>query len=187
MLTSSVWRGPAKQSLVVAIFTIGLVVGGVTSALLLGMLAGVASMIPSILVRVGAMSVAVVAVGREMGFIQIPLPEYRRLVPKNVFSKGPRRSALQFGFELGTGVRTYVSSTAPYLLAFAIVFELPAPLVALIVGTGFGLGRSLMTWLRHEARDKDAWDHGLTNENQRISQLATLSIAAWLIIMQLQY
>jgi transposase-like protein len=43
--------------------------------------------------------------------------EAGRQVPQDVFARGLYRAALQFGFEMGTGVRTYVPATTPYLLA----------------------------------------------------------------------
>ncbi|MFD0428413.1 hypothetical protein ACFQ60_11025 [Streptomyces zhihengii] len=33
------------------------------------------------------------------------------------------RGAMQFGFELGTGVRTYVSASAPYAIAVAVLLS----------------------------------------------------------------
>src|SRR5438132_14144104 len=44
------------------------------------------------------------------------LPEARRQIPAEVFGRGLVRGAYRFGFESGTGVRTYLSSPATSLL-----------------------------------------------------------------------
>ena len=50
--------------------------------------------------------------------------------------------AFRFGFELGTGVRTYIPSTAPYILLLVIVATNPPLGLALAAGLGFGVGRA---------------------------------------------
>lgn len=71
------------------------------------------------------------------------LPEARRQIPAEVFRGGIVRGAMRFGFEMGTGVRTYSPSPAPYLLALAILMgTLPLGHV-LLLGLGFGFGRAL--------------------------------------------
>jgi hypothetical protein len=71
-----------------------------------------------------------------------PLPESRRQIPSEVFLNGPQRGAARFGFELGTGVRTYVTSPAPYLVLAVVVFCHLSALHAFLIGTGFGLARA---------------------------------------------
>lgn len=46
----------------------------------------------------------------------IALPETRRQTPAEVFGGSLVHGAFRFGAELGTGVRTYVPSAAPYIL-----------------------------------------------------------------------
>ena len=73
----------------------------------------------------------------------ISLPETRRQIPAHVFGGSLARGAYRFGFELGTGMRTYVPSAAPYVLLLAIVLARLTLAHALLVGLGFGLGRAI--------------------------------------------
>lgn len=72
----------------------------------------------------------------------VSLPQTRRQIPAQVFGGGLVRGAFRFGAELGTGVRTYVSSPAPYILLLALVAIGPTLGTAILAGLGFGLGRS---------------------------------------------
>lgn len=72
----------------------------------------------------------------------ISLPESRRQIPAEVFGGSLVRGAYRFGLELGTGVRTYVSSPAPYVLLLAVFFARLTLADALLVGIGFGVGRA---------------------------------------------
>lgn len=72
----------------------------------------------------------------------ISLPESRRQIPAEVFGGSLVRGAYRFGLELGTGVRTYASSPAPYILLLAVFFARLTLADALLVGLGFGVGRA---------------------------------------------
>lgn len=73
----------------------------------------------------------------------ITLPESRRQIPAEVFGGSLIRGAYRFGFELGTGVRTYVPSSAPYILLLAVFLARLTLADALLIGIGFGLGRAV--------------------------------------------
>jgi hypothetical protein len=72
----------------------------------------------------------------------VMLPEARRQIPAEVFGGSLIRGAYRFGFALGTGMRTYVPSPAPYVLLLAIVLGQLTLGNALLVGVGYGLGRA---------------------------------------------
>ena len=72
----------------------------------------------------------------------VSLPESRRQIPAEVFGGSLIRGAFRFGLELGTGVRTYVPSPAPYILLLAVVLARLTLGDALLVGVGFGVGRA---------------------------------------------
>lgn len=74
---------------------------------------------------------------------RVRLPEARRQIPAHVFGGSLVRGAYRFGFELGTGVRTYVPSTAPYILLLAVVIARPTLAATILVGLGYGLGRAV--------------------------------------------
>src|SRR3712207_6625794 len=142
MLASPGWRGGVSQPSTIGAFTVGAAAGGILSAAVLRA-AGAALAPAPAAVRVGALlAVAMVALLQDLGVVRVALPENRRLIPHTVFLGHPWRAAAQFGFELGTGVRTYVSASAPYVLAAGLLLLAPAWTIALTAGTAFGLGRS---------------------------------------------
>lgn len=100
--------------------------------------------------------VLVILALREMHVIHLRLPEKRGQVPQGVFNGNIRRAAFRFGYELGTGVRTFLSSSAPYALLLTLVLIGESLWLAVITGLGFGAGRamSLLT-LPHSTSEKD--------------------------------
>lgn len=104
MLSSSVWRGGS-----VWWFSGGLLVGGSTTALV-GVTAGsllLRPFIPSALEIGLVIAIFGLISINEFGLVRLPLPQNGRQVPESVRDDGPRYGALQFGFEMGTGLRTY--------------------------------------------------------------------------------
>jgi hypothetical protein len=73
----------------------------------------------------------------------IRVPEAKRQIPAEVFGGSLVRGAFIFGFELGTGVRTYVSSAIPYFLLLIVLVGRPTFAAAVAIGLGFGVGRAL--------------------------------------------
>lgn len=137
--------------------------------------------------RYGAiLAIAVVAVLRDAGvapFASIPLPQNRRQVPQDVLQRDLPRGAARFGFELGTGVRTFVSATAPYVVAVALLLANEGPLVALLTGLGFGLGRAATPLLRYASGAGEPWDERLRTRLRAITVSASgLSAVAFLVL-----
>jgi hypothetical protein len=87
---------------------------------------------------------------------KLTLPQNRRQIPLEVFGSGLVKGAYRFGFEMGTGVRTYLPSPAPYILLLALLFGRLTLASALFVAIGFGLGRAvpLMLQLRQVDREQ---------------------------------
>jgi hypothetical protein len=137
---------------VLAQFSAGLVAGGVLTATALWLLSGLARPVP-VALRYGVLvTVAALAVLRDAGLVRLPLPQSSRQIPREVLATGrPGRGALQFGFELGTGVRTYLSASAPYVVAAALLLAGPGPVAAVLAGAGFGAGRAATPLARHAA------------------------------------
>jgi len=126
-------------------FTIGLVFGAATTSTILWLVGAVLAEIIEPRVRAGGIVViSIVLALHHLQAIRVPLPQNARLVPQDILAKGRSRAALQFGYELGTGVRTYVTSVVPYLVAAAVLL-LALPLeAAMFVALGFALGRALV-------------------------------------------
>lgn len=140
MLSSSVWRGLPPYA-----FSLGLVLGGVISGLGVMLVGSVLrAVLPVTAVAVATLVVMVVLAAREFGWPRFSLPQNARLVPETVFRHGRFFGPLQFGVEMGTGMRTYVPSGLPYV-ALVLVAGLAGPLTALAAGAAFGFGRAVMT------------------------------------------
>jgi hypothetical protein len=160
---------------------VGLLLGGLTSGLVLGLAGGLVSPLPLGVRHIAAVALAVTALLRETGLLRLPLPQNSRQIGQEVL-RNPLRGALQFGFELGTGVRTYVSATAPYAVAAAVLLagSLPA---ALLAGLGFGAGRAVTPLLRQASADQAGWDARLVSRLRLNALLAATATVAALAVL----
>jgi hypothetical protein len=160
-----------------------LILGGISTAILLSILAGLASPFPALLSASLLSACFVLALLSEFGIAVLPLPENRRLIPQEVFSKHPLLGSMQFGFELGTGVRTYVPAASPYLVAVAVVLLAPEVWVAALAGVGFGLGRAVMPISRSCSRQGENWDKQLMASIGAIQKGALLTLLVGLSVL----
>jgi hypothetical protein len=138
-------RRRAQDRRVVSAYLAGAVGGALVTALAAWLASGFVEPLPPP-VRAGLLVAgALVVWGAKHGPLagRVRLPEARRQIPMSVFFGGLVRGAARFGFEMGTGMRTYVPSWAPYVLALALVLARPTLGQALLVALGFGLGRAL--------------------------------------------
>jgi hypothetical protein len=157
--------------------------GGLTTALVLFLLSGAAEHVPTTVAIIALAALSILTLARDFRLMTIRLPENRRLIPEDVFRKGPLRSAARFGYELGTGLRTYVPSTVPYLAAAAILLLRPSLIDVLAIGAAFGLGRFLMTVLRFTTNDVADWDARLTRTSPTLVATAAIVGTADLTIL----
>ena len=131
------------------VFSVALVLGGTLSATVIWLTSGLGRGLQPAW-RIGLLAaLIIVAVLREFHVLNIALPQNARQIPQEVFAKGPLLGPFQFGFELGTGVRTFVSASLPYVLAAALWLYATDYRIALLVGATFGLGRAAMTAARY--------------------------------------
>jgi hypothetical protein len=160
----------------------GLLLGGLTSGLVVGALAGVLSVVPQparLVVGAGALAVILIA---ELAGRPLRLPQNGRAVPPKVIADAHVRGALQFGFEMGTGVRTFMPTALPHALVVAVLAA-GGPLVGLVVGLGFGAGRAAMTLLRSASRTPAAWDGTLARRARSVGRLAAVAFTLLLIAL----
>jgi hypothetical protein len=126
-------------------FLAGTASGALVTAIAAWVLSGFLAPLPQsarlILLGISAVVVWLAKEGPLRG--RVRLPEAKRLIPAEVFGHGILKGAYRFGFELGTGVRTYVPSPAPYLVALVILLGGVTFGGALMIGLGFGLGRAM--------------------------------------------
>lgn len=178
MLSSSVWRGISKYS-----FCAGLVTGGLLSAAVLLVVGSLLRLVAPTPVWLGLMAVWFVVMSlRELGVVSFPMPQNARLVPESVFRHGPVLGPFEFGYEMGTGVRTYVTSSLPYLLVpMVALFSTPATAVA--AGVGFGLGRSLMTLMNLSYDHDGGWDLAWGRIQRQLQTALLLMFAAGAVLI----
>jgi hypothetical protein len=152
------------------------------SALIAWVLGGLLRWTPSesrgILLGIFAFAV----VSRDLGMVSFPLPQSTRQVPRTVFDKGPARAAFRFGFELGTGLVTYVSSGGPYILLAVTLLLVESPLVAIALGLSFGFGRFLTPFLRSHSPDRTNWLQRLESNIGLLSPLSTVFVASAVLL-----
>lgn len=146
------------------------------SALVLFVVSGLATPVPAP-VRYGiVVAFSVAGVLRDLGVVRFPLPQNARQVPRTVLTDDVARGSLRFGFEMGTGVRTYVSSTVPYVLVVALVLSAPGLGAAVAAGVGFGLGRAFTPAARYAGGDGEAWDDALHTHLRTVKTVAGLAV-----------
>ncbi|MGH3755226.1 MAG: hypothetical protein ACRDRP_21540 [Pseudonocardiaceae bacterium] len=120
-------------------------------------------------------AVALFVLAGECGLHRVALPHRRAQVPSAVIGAGSDAGALQFGFEMGCGVRTHLPSNLPYLPLVAVLL-VGGWATALLAGLGFGLGRAAMALGRHHCRDAPWWDRQWQRHERRLR--ITLALAA---------
>jgi hypothetical protein len=130
---------------------------------------------------------AVLAVGLAAYDLQVPsveLPQRRSLIPQEVFLRSREVGFLRFGLEFGSGVRTYVTSAAPYAVVVLLLFATDGPLAGLLLGACFGLGRALAP-LQALAADEALWAADLSRTSrftERAGSVVVAAAAVWLAV-----
>lgn len=134
--------------------------GGLTTGVIIAM---VAAGIPTSITPAqfaGTAFAASVAISISFGYGLELLPQNARQVPQTVRGRGPSVGGFQFGFEMGTGLRTYMTTALPHVVVVAVVLG-ANPGAAVAGGLGFGAGRAMMLMQRGAGSRAGAWDGAL--------------------------
>ncbi|WP_214324607.1 hypothetical protein [Nonomuraea sediminis] len=107
--------------------------------------------------EVVAAAVVAMLLLRELGVVRFPLVQNGRQVPQFV-TRVPFWGALQFGTEMGTGMRTYSPTGLPHVIAVCLLL-MATWQEAIAAGAGFATGRTLMLAVFLIARDRTDADH----------------------------
>ena len=150
---------------------------------MLGVVSGLFAPVPPDWRHATVVVVALLGLLREAGAVRIRLPQNTRQVPQDVLQRDLLRGALQFGFELGTGVRTFVSASAPYVLAVAVLLAGQRLQVAVLAGLGFGVGRAATPLFRQVSGVAAGWDNGLRARLRLISVTASAATLVALVLL----
>lgn len=151
------------------------------SAAILFVFSGLFGPLPWVAVVLITTAASVVGILRDMRVLWFALPENRRLVPPSIFARGVLAGSFQFGYELGTGIRSYVTASAPYVFALALLLSAASPASFLAAGIGFGGGRGLMAVGRCCSESESRWDTLLDRRLRWVSPVANL-VAAWPLV-----
>ena len=129
---------------------------------------------------------------RQAGLVTLRLPQNARQVPQSVYLRHPVLANLQFGFEMGTGMRTLVTAVAPYLLLALMLLFPPAQLfTAVAVGAVFGMTRGIVPVLWKITADSPGtrhwWDDRFADTRVLIGWLSLVvcCVGATLIVLPL--
>jgi hypothetical protein len=156
---------------------------GTTSGALLTVLAawllgGFTAPLPEVwrvgLLATGAIFIWLCARGPLSG--RVSLPQASRQIPAEVFGGNLVSGAFRFGFELGTGVRTYVPSPAPYVLLLTILVGQLTLGWALGVALGFGLGRAVPLLVQLSATPRDTFSRAFLGGARDMAPTATTCV-----------
>lgn len=144
-------------------YTLGAVTGAMVTTGGLFVLSGLVSPLPTPGRSVIAIGLLLVLALHSTGILCLDLPQRKYQIPRETFTAAPQWAAFRFAFELGTGVRTYITAISPYALAVLIVLRLPnglgaASLAAGSAAFGYGLGRSIVV-ASQSMRQTIAVDH----------------------------
>ncbi|MFG1673137.1 hypothetical protein [Micromonospora sp. NPDC049282] len=138
-------------------FNYGLVIGGAASGTLILFPAAVVQTLPATAREIFFLVALVVTLLCETRLVPFRLPQNARQVPSAIMVRSEGSGALQFGFEMGTGLRTFVPTQLPYLLVALAILVSPwwaAPLL----GASFGLGRTFMVRSAVRSGNASRWD-----------------------------
>lgn len=134
----------------------GVLVAGSLTAVgaLIGVAAPMGVRIAAVAALLGALAVFEIAGRSNM------LPQNRRLVPQTILAANSIAGPLQFGFEMGTGLRTFAPSALPLATVAMALLWAPNAIEGLALAVGFGLGRTLAIPARRG--DPERWDHRMS-------------------------
>ncbi|MFC6018226.1 hypothetical protein ACFP2T_18705 [Plantactinospora solaniradicis] len=150
-----------------------MLLGALTSGLVVGALAGVLSIVPeSVRLVAGALLLVVILVAEVLGR-PLRLPQNGRAVPQDIIPEARVQGALQFGFEMGTGVRTFMPTALPHALVVAVLAA-GGLIPGVLAGLGFGIGRAVMTLLRSGSGAPNLWDAALRIHVRTVGRLTAV-------------
>lgn len=134
-------------------FLAGTLTGAALTATALTLLGGLLSPLPASWRATVALGLIALLALRQLGVLCVELPQRAWQIPQTVFRDDPVRAAFRFALELGTGVRTYITTSAPYAIAVVLVLT-PATTVGATIAAGalsalgYGAGRALIIALQ---------------------------------------
>lgn len=124
-------------------FLVGCCLGGATSGFALAVALGLLSWIPAPMMQMAGIALATVAFAVHLFRGADRLPQRRAQIPESVFGQSLNYDSALFGFQYGTGCRTYITSSTPFIAVGLLVFARSDWRWLVVAGLAFGLSRAL--------------------------------------------
>ena len=168
-------RGSFRHLLLYLCFAVGAIAGGAIAGLLLAVVGGFVNWIDGASRFLVFLSAGLGLVIYDLQVARVRLLQAARQIPQEVFVSDLRWAASRFGFEYGTGLRTYLTSAAPYIFGCAVIFVGVSPLVGLALGAAFGFGRSL-SLLQYQIRRKENWQEAVQRQARLLERSGSIGV-----------
>jgi hypothetical protein len=172
-LTSSVWRRQQKH------FVLGLLLGAVVTGVISGAVGGLLSPLPAGFRLITLAGLLAVILPFELAGRPLSLPQNRRAIPQTIIPRPHPDGPLQFGFEMGTGLRTFMPTALPHALLVTVLLA-GDPVTGLLAGVGFAVGRAMMPMTRARHPRPATWDEILLH---RLSLIGRLCAAGFVLVV----
>ncbi|MEU7894083.1 hypothetical protein AB0B45_14600 [Nonomuraea sp. NPDC049152] len=163
-------------------FSTGLILGALFSGVVVGAVGGLVSIVDPVVRWWVLIPPLVVVLAFELAGRPLSLPQNRRLVPQDVIPRSEFGGPLQFGFEMGTGVRTFTPTALPHALVLSVVL-VGGLGPGLLAGLGFGLGRALMPLTRTLSGDPAAWDTRMLASMPWVGRACAVAFVAAIVML----
>ena len=154
----------------------------------MGMVAGciamMVSLVPSAIRAIGLLLIAGSLLVLEGFDKSSNLIQNRRQVPQTIIASVSSFGPLQFGFEIGTAVRTFLPSSLPHVVLFALILMGNFP-AGLIVGMGLSAGR-IHTTVDHYRFSRNQQRLRSTILRHRSGQVVYAIAIAFLILVHVE-
>lgn len=132
---------PGGQRQVSTLYLAGLLAGAAsTASFVLIAVAVVHDIVPAPFWLILVLAISVVGLLGDANVIPRLLPSAKRLIPQWVAANG-RIGIVQFGFEMGTGARTYSPTYLPHIVLLWSAVYSNSVVDCIAVSMGFALGR----------------------------------------------
>lgn len=165
---------PGRRRTRLTWFFIGALLGGASTGGALALLGLGMPELPGSVATLILLLAATLLLATDLGLWRLRLPQNARQVRVAVLEMRDSVGAAMFGFELGTGARTYMTGTAPYLAVLTVAL-VGGGWEGLLGGVGFGVGRGLLPLDRELRSDRESWDIQIRTWSAHVLPVASLA------------
>jgi len=158
------------------------VAGGMATGALVVLAGMILPPFPRSLISGIVVAASVLSLAHAAGIVNVRVPQNARQVPQVVDRLGPIAGGLQFGFEMGTGLRTYMTTALPHVVVLAVLLVYRGGAFGIVAGAAFGFGRALTLLSRGTGEWARRWDSSMSRYGALFSGVA---VAAGVVMILL--